>query len=177
MTSIEPVPTLPWWRRTPGLLVLVGVLAAGLIGTVVLIGYKAISDDVDATSRAGGSEAGALVAARQEALAFFNLDHRTAEADVAEVLALATGQFKAEYEANQQRIVDQVKEKKLLAVASIPVSGVALESFTGERAQVLVVVDVDRRIGSKSDRLRNRCRIVVEKVGGQWLVSALNQVG
>lgn len=177
MTPSEPVPSLPWWRSTPALLALVIALGAALIGAVVLIGVKSISDDDDEASAKGQVDSGALVAAKQEALAFFSLDHTQVEADVAKVLALATGQFKTEYAANSQQVIDQVKQKKIVSVATIPDGGVAVESVSGDRAQILVVVDVDRKIGTKSDRLRNRARLVLEKVGREWLVSALNQVG
>lgn len=165
----------PWWRSTPALLAFVALAIAGLVITILVLRGD---DQDDAGSTSGAlADAGALVAARQQALAFFSLDYRKAEANVDAVLALATGAFKQEYAASKDQVVAQVKEKKLVATATIPEGGVAVEFATPTQARILVVVDVDRTIGTQVDRLRNRSRILLERVDGRWLVSGVNQVG
>jgi Mce-associated membrane protein len=167
MTETEETSTAPAAHSSwlvPGILV---ALVVALLATSTVIWVKR-GDSVDD---------GMLVAARQEATAFFNLDYRHAEKDVAKVLALATGTFKKEYGANSDAVVSQVQEKKLVAVASIPKDGVAVEFADEDRGQVLVVVDVERTIGTTTDSLRNRARIILKRVDGRWLVSGVNQVG
>lgn len=175
MTPSETPTDAVWWRSSPALLALVALVVAGLvIATLVLRG-----DDQERASSTSGTlvDTGALVAARQQALAFFSLDYRKAEQNVEAVLALATGTFKQEYAASKDQVVAQVKQKKLVATATIPEGGVAVEFATPTQARVLVVVDVARTIGTQVDRLRNRSRILVELVEGRWLISGVNQVG
>lgn len=143
------------------------VLVLGLLTTSTVLWLQ----------RGASVQDGMLVAARQEATSFFNLDYRHPEKDVEAVLALATGKFRTEYAASKDDVVAQVKAKKLVAVASIPRDGVAVELADEDRGQVLVVVDVTRTIGTTSDTLRNRTRILLERVDGRWLVSGVNQVG
>jgi len=177
LPDVEPVDP-SWWRTTPALLIALGVTLAVVITVVVVLGKSSIGNDEDAVDAASPAVESALIeVARAEAVAFFSLDHRTVEADVEKVLALATGEFKEQYAANKAQVVAQVKEKKLISVATIPEEGVAVEFISGDQAQILVVVDVARRIGSKADQLRNRARILATLVDGRWLVSGVNQVG
>jgi hypothetical protein len=67
--------------------------------------------------------------------------------------------------------------KKLVSTASIPQDGVAVEFAHGNQAEILVVVDVTRTIGTTTDSLRNRARVQVVNVKGHWLASGVNQVG
>lgn len=174
MTEIDQsASSTPWWRRR-WLVVVAAVLLAGVLaGTALLV----LRDDDASGERAAVLDSAALVAARQQATAFFSLDYRRAEADVEKVLSLATGTFKEEYAASSKQVIAQVTEKKLVSTASIPDQGVAVEFVNGDKAQVLVVVDVTRTIGTTTDNLRNRARILLEKVGDRWLVSGVNQVG
>jgi Mce-associated membrane protein len=142
-----------------------------------LLAFLLLRDDDSATTSDGLVDAGALVAARQEAVAFFSLDYRHAADDVAKVLSLATGDFKKQYATNQKSVIAQVKAKKLVTTATIPQSSVAVEFASGSQARILVVVDVTRTIGTTTDSLRNRARIILERHGDRWLVSGVNQVG
>jgi Mce-associated membrane protein len=164
----------PWWRSTLVLALLVGALlvGGGVTAFVLLNG-----DDSGDTASADLVAPGVLVAAREEATAFFSLDYRHPDDDIKRVLALATGDFKKQYDANKAQVIAQLTAKKLVTTASIPKDGVAVEFAHGNDARVLVVVDVTRTIGSTTDSLRNRARIVLTRVGGHWLVSGVNQVG
>jgi Mce-associated membrane protein len=121
-----------------------------------------------------------LVTARQEAVNFFTLDYRKAGEDADKVLALATGTFKDQYQANKAALVQQLAAKKLITTGTIPADGAAVEFVHGDHAQVLVVIDVARTNALKagaSDSLRNRARVLLTEVRGHWLVSGVNQVG
>ena len=150
-----------------------GAWAAG----AVLLGRSSIADDDKAAASTSLVDPGALVTARQQALAFFSLDYRNAEQDVADVLALATGEFKEQYAAKQGELIAQVKKEKVVTTAVIPEAGVAVEFASGNEARVLVAVDVTQASGATVFQPRNRARIIVQLVDGRWLVSGVNQVG
>lgn len=166
-----------WWTSTR--IVVAAVLAAVLLGGGVTAyvlsrndsGSSGSSPTVDLVAPA------VLVAAREMATAFFSLDYRHAQDDINGVLAASTGDFKKQYQASSSQVVAQVLAKKLVSTASIPKDGVAVEFARGNRALVLVVVDVTRKIGATTDNLRNRARIQLVKVGGRWLAAGVNQVG
>lgn len=164
-------------RKTLVLLLASVLLVVAVVGGVVALGKSSIGDDERAAASGAVLDDAALQVARDEALAFFSLDYRTAEADVEKVLSLATGAFKEQYAANKAQVIAQVKQKKLVSTGSIPDGGLAVEFATATQARVLVVVDVSRTIGTKVDRLRNRARVVLDSVDGRWLVSGVNQVG
>lgn len=171
MTESEPTVPASWWRSSTAVMVLAGVLLAGLVAVVLLV----VRGDGDDTS--APSDAGALVVARQEALNFFSIDYRHPEEDVAKVLDLATGAFKDEYASKQAQLIAQIKKEKVVTTASVPEGGVAVEFLHGDQARILVAVDVDQPSGAKVFANRNRARIVLEVVDGRWLVTAVNQVG
>jgi Mce-associated membrane protein len=126
---------------------------------------------------------GMLVTARQEATNFFSLDYRHADADVARVLASATGTFKKQYAARRTEVVNGVTTKKLVVTATIPKDGAAVEFFDKTHGQVLVAVDATTTTGATGANAgtnavdRYRTRILLTKVGSHWLVSGLDQVG
>lgn len=163
----EPARRRPLRRwLVPGLLALV---LAGLLVAIVVVGR----------SRDHAVDPAALVVAQQETENFFGLDYRHADRDVDAVLALATGTFKEQYAAQRQAIVSGVTEKKLVVTATVPSDGVALEFYDRDRAQVLVAVDVHTSAAGTDEETLNRyrARIVLDRVAGHWLVSAVNQVG
>lgn len=121
---------------------------------------------------------GAVAVAREEASNFFSLDHRTAQKDVDRVLSLATGTFKKEYAAKADEVVAGVKKKRLVVDATVPEQGSAVEYLHGDRAQVLVAVDVTTTLASGTpEESHYRTRVKLSRVDGVWLVSGLEQVG
>ncbi|KAA1421917.1 hypothetical protein F0U44_06525 [Nocardioides humilatus] len=109
---------------------------------------------------------------------FFTLDHRSLDDDIEAMLAMATGDFEAQYEKQSAALRRAVASKKLVLSASVPESGTAVEYFTDREAWVLVAVDVHTESGGEAiDDTRYRTRVVLSKVGGHWLVSRLEQVG
>jgi Mce-associated membrane protein len=131
-------------------------------------------------SRQSESTAEPLAVARQEAVNFFSLDHRTADRDVKRVLALATGDFREEYEQRSAEIISGMQEKKLAVAASVPDDGVALEFLDDRSARVLVSVDVVTMNPADATKQpapeRYRTRLTLELRDGAWLVSGLDQV-
>lgn len=121
---------------------------------------------------------GAVEVARAQAASFFSLDHRDPDRSIDEMLELSTDDFREDYEARRDQIVTNLVEKKLVVTASVPEDGAAVEYLGGDRAQVLVAVDVTTARGSSgSESQRYRTRVELSRVDGDWLVSAINQVG
>lgn len=109
---------------------------------------------------------------------FFTLDHRSLDDDIDAMLAMATGDFEAQYEKQSAALRRAVASKKLVLTASVPESGAAVEYFTDREAWVLVSVDVHTESGGDAvDDTRYRTRVVLTRTGGRWLVSRLEQVG
>ena len=148
-----------------------GVLAIALVGLLVASSmlWSRNREQVDP---------GVLVAARQEAVNFFSLDYRHTDEDIDRILDSATGKFKTQYAAKRHEIASGVREKKLIARGSVPVDGAAVEYQRGDRAQVVVAVDVATTTSKgDSEPSRFRARLVLRNVSGSWLVSDLKQVG
>jgi Mce-associated membrane protein len=161
--------------RTP---VLAGLAAVLVVMAVVIAVVLTRSDSSSTGADAPGLvPPAALVTAREMATEFFSLDYRKANDDVNQVLALATGAFKTQYASTSAQVIAAVKSKKLVSTASIPQDGVAVEFAHGNQAEILVVDDVTRTIGTTTDSLRNRARVQVVNVKGHWLASGVNQVG
>lgn len=121
---------------------------------------------------------GAVEVARTQAKTFFSLDHRDPETSIDEMLELATDDFRESYEARRDQVVKNLVEKKIVVTASVPEDGAAVEFLSGDRAEVLVAVDVTTASGSSgSESQRYRTRVELSRVDGDWLMSAINQVG
>jgi len=167
MMSSEPTTTGTSRRALllPGTLALV---LAGLVTTCVVLW----------THRTGGTDDGAVLAGRQEAVAFFSLDYRHADRDIERVLSQATGSFKTQYAAKRADLARKLLASKLVLTATAPADGSALEYLDGDTAHVLVAVDVTTRTGSRaSTQSRYRTRVELTRVGDRWLTTAVNQVG
>jgi Mce-associated membrane protein len=118
-----------------------------------------------------------VVAARQAALDFYNLDHRHARADVDRVIASATGDFRRVYAAKSDALVREVVAKRLATAATIVEDGVAVEYAHGEFGQVLVALDLVKSQGDRTgEPTPERARVSVRKVGDRWLVANVQGV-
>ncbi len=166
--------------------VLLGLLVLGLVVAAAVQLRDRTDDPADALRPAdlgaGGSEsdgpaAEAVAVARSAVEAFYGLDHRTLEADIEEVRALATGDFAAQYDAAADRLRERVRRWRLVTTATLVPDGTATASLTTVHAEVLVAVDVVRRAaGQPTERRDYRTRVGLARVDGEWRVSVLDQV-
>lgn len=181
---------------TEGVRVWEGRVLAGILGIVlvvlVVLGVVLYGDraepapdplrPADIGSGVGAADSGAagvvVVVARQGATAFFSLDHRHVQADIARMEALSTGDFLRQYTAQAETLSQSVISKKLVVTADLPEDGTATEYLAPTTAQILVSVNVTTTsIGGASDDARYRTRVQLQLVEGEWLVSGLDQVG
>jgi Mce-associated membrane protein len=162
-------PARPTWRAwlVPG--ILAAVLLALVAWSTVLVLDRRHRNDLDQ---------GAVEVARQQAKNFFSLDYRHADEDIKALLDLATDDFKAKYAVKQDKLVAAIVKNKVVETAKVPEDGAAVEYLSGDRAQVLVAVDVTVASGSRgSESTRPRTRIKLSRIDGEWLVSDIDQVG
>lgn len=153
----------PWLLPTGLALVLAGLLAAS--GVLWMHDRERLND-------------APVAVARQEALNFFSLDYRNAEADIDRVLSLATDPFRTEYAESRGNLTKSLRAKRLVVTATVPENGTALEYRSEDHAQVLVAVDTRTTVnGKRPDEQQYRARIELDEVDGTWLVSGVYQVG
>lgn len=157
------------WREPGNLVIaLLVALLVALLGTSAYLWQDRRAD----------LDQGAVEVARQHAESFFSLDHRDPDKSIDTMLALSTADFQKSYAARRDQVVAQLKAKEVVATASVPEDGAAIEFLNGNRAEVLVAVDVTTASRSQgSEDQRYRARVELSKVDGEWLVSAINQVG
>ncbi len=166
--------------------VLLGLLALVLVAAAVVQVRDRADDPPEALRPAdlgpGAAEpderaAEAVAVARHAVEAFYGLDHRTLEADLEEVRALATGDFAAQYDASADRLRERVRKWRLVTTATLVPDGTATASLTTAQAEVLVAVDVVRRAADQpAERRDYRARVGLVRVDGEWRVSTLDRV-
>jgi len=112
-----------------------------------------------------------LDAGRQSAVNLTTIDWEHADADVARILAAATGSFYDDFAQRAQPFLDVVKQTQSKSVGTVTEAG--LESYSGNQALVLVTVSVmtTNLTASEPDPRHWRMRMSVEKVGDEEKVS------
>jgi Mce-associated membrane protein len=106
-----------------------------------------------------------LAVGRQAAVNLTTIDFTNADADVARILAGATGPFLDDFQKRAQPFIEVVKQVKSTSVGTVTEAG--LESVQGDRAQVLVSLRVKTVTeGNPESKPKQwRMRIDVQKVG------------
>ncbi|MBB2773065.1 Mce associated membrane protein [Mycolicibacterium monacense DSM 44395] len=147
-------------------------LVAGLSLVIVLgalsgwLGYQAYqSHEADKQRREF------VQVARQGALNLTTIDYEHADTDVQRILESATGQFHDDFAQRSQPFLDVVKQAQSKSVGTI--TEAALESESGDEAQVIVAVTVKTsNVGAAEQEPRAwRMRLTVQKVGEDMKVS------
>ncbi|MGA8256632.1 MAG: hypothetical protein WB767_08670 [Nocardioides sp.] len=165
------------WLLRVLLPVLLSVLLVAVIAVSVVL-WRERSDEPNTAADAGSQVAEARAVAEEAATAFFSLDHRQVEADIAAARELMTEEFGVEYEREAASLQREVVMKMLVLTPSLLDDGTATESFSDDAAQVLVSVDVTTTApGDVTDEARYRTRVALVRSGDTWLVSGLDQVG
>ena len=154
----------PQWQ----VLVILGALVAVLAATVL---WELIqTSNYNATVAAGQD---AQNAARTAAQTILSYDYRTLNTDMTKAEALTTGTFRQEYESSAPRLLELVKQQQGVVQANVWQVGIVSESS----GQVTVLVFVDQTRTEASNQTpqlsQNRVKMVMQKVGGNWLVSRL----
>lgn len=146
-------------------------LAAVSIGLwVVVSGHL---HDRDALDEARND---AVSAARQEVVNLHGIKYTTIDADFKRVLDGATGAFKDQFGRAQKTIKPILVEHKTVMTATVRFAGVV----RADTDSVTVLIGIDRTVSDSSAPAgavnHYRLRVDVEKHGGRWLVSELQDV-
>ncbi len=153
------------------LLSVLGLAAAGAVLAAVLLAIK-LQDAPDEEAR----RQEILQAARQQGVNITTLDHRSVEQDLQRVLALSTGNFRAEFEAGTKDLTDLVVQNKAVSTGEVLEAGIV--TADSDSARVLVVADSTVTNSATEDQQVRHYRMQLDLVrrGDRWLTSALTFV-
>lgn len=148
--------------------VILGALVVVLAATVLWFMFQTMSNDAAA---AAGQDA--QNAARTAAQTILSYDYRSLNSDMTKAEALTTGTFRQQYEADAPRLLGLAKQAKGVVQANVWQAGIVSES----PSQVTVLLFVDQTTTQASNQTpqlsQNRVKMVMQKVGGNWLVAQL----
>ena len=156
--------------------VLVVVLALGCVVGGVQVAQARDSRERRETQQ--GRYAAALAAARDEATAFVNVRHDTAEEDLARIADGATGPLKERYVEDVDRFLRALRRDRTVTAGSVVWAGVV--RVDASAAVVLVATDGTRADrGTKGEPVDRdlRLRLQLVPVGDDWLTSEIRLVG
>jgi Mce-associated membrane protein len=154
-------------------------LLVGILAVACAVGGMQVAQARDGRARDAAQHARyaeAMAAASKQATAFANVDHETAEEDLARIAEGATGPLKERYTEDAARIARSLRRDRLVTEGEVLWTGVVRVDATS--ATVLVATT-----GTRSDRrteepvsreLRLRLRLV--PVDGEWLASEIEPV-
>jgi Mce-associated membrane protein len=153
-------------------LTIVGVLVLGLLGLNIWL-WTVRSDNSD-TEQARHD---ALASARGRVTALLSYDYRQLDSYVRTAPDNTTGRFKTDFTALLTQIIaPAAKRKQVITTATVKQVGIVDASSD----QVTVLVLLDQATKSKTERRGrldgSRDRVVMRKVGGTWLIAALDPV-
>ena len=151
------------------------VRLATAVGLVVVVGLTALVGWLGFTAyqlhQAKEQRQLFVEVGRQGALNLTTIDWQHADTDVKRILESATGTFYDDFSKREQPFIEVVK--KAQAISKGTITEAALESESGDEAQVLVAVSVKTsNIGAAEQEPRAwRMRISVQKAGNETKVS------
>jgi Mce-associated membrane protein len=163
----EPRQGNPWTTRVLALVLVAGLVAAGLLGRQWYDGRQ-----LDAARQQ------ALAAARQEVTDFVSISSSTVDSDLARIAAGASGEFKDEFTRDMPQVRAAVVQNKVDSKGTV--LRAAVVSSDRRTAVVLVAVDATVKNTNAPDGRLSHYRIQVSLTrdgSGRWLVSQLQFVG
>ncbi|MFP5335632.1 MAG: hypothetical protein ACLGIV_09985 [Actinomycetes bacterium] len=166
--SLPPAATARRWLPPAALgLVLVAALAVAALQAPGALRASATEERREAV----------LAQARQIAVNFTTLDHRTFDEDVALVLDGATGAFRDEFRAGVEQTRALVTENE--SVSTGAVTEAAVVTVDDDSARVLLVVDseVSNTASPQPQPRHYRIEMDLALTGDRWLASDLRFVG
>lgn len=153
-------------RRVLAVVVLLAAAAVGVLGW-----------QLHAAQQIRARHAAILTAAEQEAVNFTTLDYRHLDADLARVVAGATGTFRTEFQAKLGQLKTLITSNKAISQGHVLQAGIVSDSPTSAR----VVLAVDSTVHNSTDpggsQRHYRLEVDLQRVNGRWLTSNLQFVG
>lgn len=140
---------------------------AAIIGGLVKIGERS-------PEHVGATQAGALLAARTEAIAVYTVDPVNVEKQIDAVISGATGKFLSVYAAQRDLLIRNVRDRKQVLSAQVPPDGTAIAHFAKDQAVVLVAINVTARQSGTPQTTPYRIRVTMARVGAEWKAATLD---
>lgn len=164
------------WLR---LLVVLVVLAALVAGAVVTgLRYENRRDKVNRQRAAIPAQQAVLAAARAEGVALTTISYQTARADLARILAGATGSLRTQFAKQEAQLPSVLARTKSVSKGTALSS--ALASLAGDQARALVAIDANvsgTDTGSGGVLKHYRMVMTLRRVDGKWLASEVGFAG
>lgn len=164
-------------RRPSRQAVTLGALVLTVVALVVAVVVLAVTapgvlDRREAEERRGE----VLQEAKQHAVNFTTLDHRTFDDDIELVLDGATGTFREQFGSGVEEVRELVTQNESVSKGSVSEAG--LVSVDDDSARVLVVADTEvSNLSSPEPQPRHyRIQLDLTLTGDRWLVSDLTFV-
>lgn len=129
-----------------------------------------------AVSLSEATEAGALKAASDGAIAILSYQPSTVEQELSAAQDLLTGSFRGEYaKLTRDVVIPGAKQKQVSAVTTVPAA--APVSVNANHAVVLVFVNQTIIVGNGAPNSSNSSvRVKLDRVGDRWLISAFDPI-
>jgi Mce-associated membrane protein len=151
---------------------IVGVIVLGLIALNIWL-WTVRSDNSDTEQ----ARRDALRNAQQRVPALLSYDYRKLGSYVRTAPDNTTGRFKTDFTSLVARVIAPLaKQKQVVTNATVKQAGIV--DASADQVTVLVLLDqTTRSTASKTGQLDgSRDRVVMRKVGGTWLIAALDPV-
>jgi len=117
----------------------------------------------------------ALDAARQQTMAWANVDYRKVDDYISTVEQGSTGEFLQQFQKSEKGTRYLIRLNKSVQVPTIPQDGVGLVEREGETARVLIAMDatVSNKNTDKPQPRQYRLQVTMTRVDGEWKTSGL----
>lgn len=163
----------PTARRAPVAMVVVLAVALVLLSAGALVGAVKLRD----AAQRDNARAGALAAARQEALNLTSIDGKDIDGDIKRVQQGATGGFATDFANRSKDLKSVLTENQVVAQGRV--IDAALVRGDLDTATALVVVDssVKNKAAPAGRDNTYRMQLDLERHGNRWLTSSLQFVG
>jgi Mce-associated membrane protein len=183
-TPQVPQPRRPRFRRNARravrihrgrlMVVVLAVMLASLVAVDAVIG-------VGGTHRSSAAEQrqAAVATAKAGSAALLSYDYRHLAADEAATLGYATGDFKTQYlQVMRTEIESKAPGEKTVVVGQVVSAGIEAFDRAGTQATVLVFAQqAITKTGQPTPTLYPlQLRIVLDQVGGRWLIAQVTQL-
>ena len=161
--------------RTPRTAHVLRAVLGVLVAAVTAVAVLQILEWGDAQAREQARE-DVVAAAEEEVLGLITISARTTDEDLEALIAGATASFREDLRAQADRLRQEVVDNEVEATGEVVSAGIA--SLDEERATVLVAAlgTVDNRNASGPEPRSYRLEVQLDRVDGDWLVSALRFV-
>lgn len=151
-----------------------GFLALATAATVI----GAVTRNPGPADSASSTELAVLAAARGESLALTTIRYQSVDADVARVLAGATGALRTQFEQERAKLPATLTPNKSSSTGKVLSAGIL--SLSGDTAKAVVAVDATvtgTDVGVSGVLKHYRMVVTLQRIDGRWLASNLAFAG